>query len=60
MKRTDVNYLVEVSSDPEFMALRGRTHRGPSDSETQLVVRDAQPISSEAKRFIRLAVQPLP
>ncbi len=60
MKRTDVNYLVEVSSDLSSWHSGAGHTVVLQDSETQLVVRDAQPISSEAKRFIRLAVQPLP
>ncbi len=60
MRRTDVSYVVEVSSEP------GMWSSGPGqtvvlqDTDTLLVVRDAQPISAHSKRFIHLAVLPLP
>jgi hypothetical protein len=60
MKRTDVTYVVEVSSDLSSWNSGAGQTVALQDTETQLVVRDALPMSSESKRFIRLAVQPLP
>ena len=60
LRRSDVNYVVQVSSDLQTW------NSGPGhtvtieDSETQLTVRDATPSSSNTGRFIRLGVQPLP
>ena len=60
MRRTDVTYTVEVSDD------LATWHSGPGytvveqDDDTILVVRDAQPVSADSQRFIRLAVQPVP
>ncbi len=57
IRRTDVAYIVEVSPD------LATWNSGPGhtvqllDNETQLVVRDATPISGTNKRFIRLRVQ---
>ena len=60
MKRTDVIYTVQVSSDlSDWRSGAGHTVV-LEDSETRLVVRDALPISSGSQRFIRLAVQPVP
>jgi hypothetical protein len=60
MKRTDVIYTVQVSSDlSDWRSGAGHTVI-LEDSETRLVVRDALPISSGGQRFIRLAVQPVP
>jgi hypothetical protein len=59
-KRTDVNYVVEVSSDLSSWHSGAGHTVVLQDTETQLVVRDALPISGDVKRFIRLAVQPVP
>jgi hypothetical protein len=60
MKRTDVIYTVQVSSDlSDWRSGAGHTVI-LEDSETRLVVRDALPISNGSQRFIRLAVQPVP
>lgn len=56
-KRTDVDYIVEVSSD------LGTWNSGPGhtvimqDDETTLVVRDAIALSAAPRRFIRLKVR---
>ena len=56
-KRTDVDYIVEVSST------LGTWNSGPGytvtlqDDDTMLVVRDATPMSGAGSRFIRLKVQ---
>lgn len=58
MRRSDVIYTVEVSSDlANWMSGPGHTVI-VQDDETQLVVRDATPLSDGGQRFIRLAVQP--
>lgn len=60
MRRSDVNYVVQVSSDLSTW------NSGPGhtvvvqDTDTQLEVRDAQPMSSQTRRFIRLGVQAVP
>ena len=60
MRRSDVIYTVEVSSDlANWMSGPGHTVI-VQDDETQLVVRDATPLSDGGQRFIRLAVQPTP
>lgn len=57
LRRTDITYTVEVSSDLQTW------NSGPGhtvvvqDTDTQLAVRDAVPSTSNSKRFIRLAVQ---
>lgn len=59
-RRSDTTYTVEVSSDLQTW------NSGPGhtvivqDTDTQLVVRDAFPQSTNAKRFIRLKVQATP
>lgn len=59
-RRTDTTYTVEVSSDLT------NWNSGPGhtiviqDTDTQLIVRDAIPQSSNAKRFMRLKVQAAP
>lgn len=58
MRRSDVIYTVEVSSDlANWMSGPGHTVI-VQDDETQLAVRDATPLSDGGQRFIRLAVQP--
>lgn len=60
MKRTDANYIVEVSNDlNEWFSGPGHTVV-VEDSETQRAVRDAVPMSNGLQRFIRLAVQAPP
>ena len=60
MRRSDLIYTVEVSSDlANWMSGPGHTVI-VQDDETQLVVRDATPLSDGGQRFIRLAVQPTP
>ncbi len=59
MRRSDVTYTVQVSGDlSQWMSGPGHTVI-VQDDETQLVVRDATPLSDGGQRFIRLAVQPL-
>lgn len=59
MRRSDVTYTVQVSGDlSQWMSGPGHTVI-MQDDETQLVVRDATPLSDGGQRFIRLAVQPL-
>lgn len=59
-RRSDTTYTVEVSSNLQTW------NSGPGhtvmvqDTDTQLVVRDAIPQSTNAKRFIRLKVQATP
>jgi hypothetical protein len=60
MRRSDVTYTVEVSGNLGLWS-SGTGHTVTlQDDETQLVVRDALPITGDQQRFIRLAVQPLP
>ncbi|MDB6004255.1 MAG: hypothetical protein JWR15_1242 [Prosthecobacter sp.] len=60
MRRTDTTYTVQVSSDLEAWNSGAGHTVVVQDAETQLVVRDAQPMSAGGKRFIRLAVQAVP
>lgn len=60
MRRTDATYTVEVSSDLGTWNSGAGYTVVVQDTESQLVVRDAQPMSGAGKRFIRLAVQPVP
>ncbi len=59
-RRSDTTYTVEVSSDLQTW------NSGPGhtivvqDTDTQLIVRDAVPQSTNTKRFIRLSVQAVP
>lgn len=60
MRRSDVNYVVQVSSDMGTWNSGAGHTVVVQDTETQLVVRDALPMTSLTKRFIRLAVQAVP
>ncbi|MBE2285317.1 MAG: hypothetical protein IAE77_17790 [Prosthecobacter sp.] len=60
MKRTDVSYQIEVSDDLATWHSGAGHTIVVEDTETTLVVRDAQPMSSGGRRFIRLAVQAAP
>jgi hypothetical protein len=60
MRRSDVTYTVEVSSNLSLWQSGAGHTVTLQDDETQLVVRDALPITGDQQRFIRLAVQPLP
>ncbi len=60
MRRTDATYTVQVSSDLSTWNSGAGHTVVVQDTDTQLVVRDAQPISVGGKRFIRLAVQAVP
>lgn len=60
MKRTDVSYTVQVSSNlSNWFSGAGHTVV-MEDTETRLVVRDALPMNNSQQRFIRLAVQAAP
>ncbi|OYW30779.1 MAG: hypothetical protein B7Z47_03125 [Chthoniobacter sp. 12-60-6] len=60
MRRTDAIYTVEVSSELSTWNSGAGHTVVVQDTDTQLVVRDAQPMSAGGKRFIRLAVQAVP
>lgn len=60
MRRTDTTYTVQVSGDLSTWNSGAGYTVVVQDTESQLVVRDAQPMSGAGKRFIRLAVQPVP
>ncbi len=56
-KRTDVNYLVEVSGDLATWNSGSPYTVVMQDTDTSLTVRDATPMTGTTKRFIRLKVQ---
>ncbi|MGV3658897.1 MAG: M64 family metallopeptidase [Prosthecobacter sp.] len=60
LRRSDVNYVVEVSSDLATWNSGAGHTVVVQDTDTQLVVRDAVPTTAQAKRFIRLAVRATP
>jgi hypothetical protein len=60
MRRTDVSYIIEVSADLQVW-YSGVGHTVLiEDTDTRLVVRDAQPSTGPQRRFIRLRVSALP
>lgn len=56
-KRTDVDYIVEVSSDLTTWSSGPDNTVTLQDDDTLLAVRDATPISGTGRRFIRLKIQ---
>jgi hypothetical protein len=60
LRRDDVSYVLEVSSDLKTWN-SGIGHTVTlDDSDGRLLVRDALPVTGAAGRFMRLAVQPIP
>ena len=59
MKRADLNYTVEVSSDLVTWTSGSGQTVTLQDTDSILVVRDALPMSTGSRRFIRLAVRVL-
>ena len=56
-RRNDINYVVEVSNDLATWH-RGHGHTVTVvDSDTELYVRDAVPVGSTPRRFMRLCIE---
>jgi hypothetical protein len=57
---TNVGYVIEVTGDPAAGTWSAAPTVVVSETATKLIVRDATPVPSAGKRFLRLKVHTLP